>query len=256
MSDTNKGTKITLHWLNQSRSQSIVWLLEELNLSYDLKVYKRQADMLAPPALKEIHPLGKSPVITLENENTSSPMVLAESGVIIEYMCDHFGGDKLVPKRYQDGKEGQVGGETEEWMRHKYFMHYVEGSLMPFLVMQLVMDVVKNPPLLPFFVKPLPRMVASQVEKAFLERNITSNFDFLEQQLKTAPAGGPFLCGNQLSAADIMLSFPVISAAAKFPLKEKWPTLAKYVDLLQEQEGYKRAVKLEETEGKKVEASL
>ena len=126
--------------LNQSRAQSVVWLLEELNLSYDLKVYKRQADMLAPPALKEIHPLGKSPVITLENENTSSPMVLAESGVIIEYMCDHFDGDKLVPKRYHEGKEGQIGGETDEWMRHKYFMHYVEGSLMPFLVMQLVMD--------------------------------------------------------------------------------------------------------------------
>lgn len=163
MSDNNKGTKVTLHWyithlnllrnpvlhangynkkkrLNQSRAQSVVWLLEELNLSYDLKVYKRQADMLAPPALKEIHPLGKSPVITLENENTSSPMVLAESGVIIEYMCDHFDGDKLVPKRYHEGKEGQIGGETDEWMRHKYFMHYVEGSLMPFLVMQLVMD--------------------------------------------------------------------------------------------------------------------
>ena len=116
--------------------------------------------------------------------------------------------------------------------------------------------VVKNPPLLPFFVKPLPRIVASQVEKAFLDRNITSNFDFLEQQLKTAPAGGPFLCGKQLSAADIMLSFPVISAANKFPLAEKWPTLAKYVELLQEQEGYKRAVKLEESEGKKVESSL
>lgn len=96
--------------------------------------------MLAPPELKEIHPLGKSPVITIESPHTPKPLVLAESGAIIEYLCDHFGGDKLVPTRYRAGLEGQIGAETEEWMRYRYFMHYSEGSLMPFLVFQLVMD--------------------------------------------------------------------------------------------------------------------
>lgn len=95
---------------------------------------------MAPPELKKIHPLGKSPVLTIETPNTAKPLVLAESAAIVEYLCDHFGGDKLVPRRYPDGQEGQIGAETEEWMRYRYFMHYAEGTLMPFLVMQLVMD--------------------------------------------------------------------------------------------------------------------
>jgi glutathione S-transferase len=97
--------------------------------------------MLAPKELKDVHPLGKSPLLGIEMPG-SKPLVLAESGLIMEYLCDHFGGDKLrlVPRRYVAGKEDQVGGESEEWMRYRYFMHYTEGSFMPFLVMQLVMD--------------------------------------------------------------------------------------------------------------------
>lgn len=97
---------------------------------------------MAPPELKKVHPLGKSPVITIEAPGSSSPLVLAESGAIVEYLCDHFGNARptLVPERYQPGREGQVGGEREEWMRYRYFMHYVEGSLMPYLVMTLVND--------------------------------------------------------------------------------------------------------------------
>lgn len=96
--------------------------------------------MLAPKELKEAHPLGKSPVIGVESSNTDKPLILAESGFIAEYLCDHFNGERLVPKRYKDGKEGQVGGETEEWLRYRYFMHYAEGSLMPLLVIQLIMN--------------------------------------------------------------------------------------------------------------------
>lgn len=103
--------------------------------------------MLAPPELKEVHPLGKSPAITVETSKSPKPLVLAESGVIMEYLCDHFGGNKLVPKRYVEGSEGEIGGESEEWLRYRYFMHYVEGSLMGFLVMQLVMDSMVSPSL-------------------------------------------------------------------------------------------------------------
>lgn len=128
--------------LEQSRSHRILWLLEELQLEYELKIFKRRADKLAPAELKEVHPLGKSPVITIQAPGAAKPLVLAESGAIAEYLCDHFSSARptLVPQRYTPGNEGKVGGETEEWMRYRYFMHYVEGSLMPYLVMTLVND--------------------------------------------------------------------------------------------------------------------
>lgn len=182
MTDPNKGTKITLYWyipsphlllppaptptltikyhesrLSQSRSHRILWLLETLHLTYELKIYHRGPDKLAPAELKEIHPLGKSPLLTIQPANAppdQKPIVLAESGIIIEYLLDHFGDNAaaekpLLPARWKPNQEGVVGGETEEWMRYRYFMHYAEGSLMPFLVMQLVMDSKHYLPLFP-----------------------------------------------------------------------------------------------------------
>ena len=107
-------------------------------MDYEVKTYKRQR-MLAPPEFKKIHPLGKSPIISIETENTPKPIVLAESGLIAEYLIDHLA-PRLVPKRYAEGKEGQLGGETESWLRYRYYMHYAEGSLMPFLLIQLVVN--------------------------------------------------------------------------------------------------------------------
>ena len=94
---------------------------------------------LAPPALKAIHPIGKSPVVTIEAPTVEKPVVLAESAAITEYICDHFA-QHLVPKRYQEGKDGQVGGESEEWLRYRFYMHYAEGSLMGILMIALFMD--------------------------------------------------------------------------------------------------------------------
>ena len=104
--------------------------------------------MLAPAELKEVHPLGKSPIVTVELEANSKPMVLAESGFIFEYLVDHFGA-WLAPKRYRDSRDGEVGGETEEWMRYRYYMHYAEGSIMPVLVMFLVFNGECNPEMTP-----------------------------------------------------------------------------------------------------------
>ena len=137
-SSIQKKTTLTTSRLEKSRSQRILWLLEELKLDYELKTYKRQ-NKLAPPELKEVHPLGKAPIITVESDSTPTPLVFAESGLIIEYLIDHFG-SWLAPKRYQVGKDGQVGGETEEWIRYRYFMHYAEGSLMPYLVITLILS--------------------------------------------------------------------------------------------------------------------
>lgn len=104
-----------------------------------MKLYKRTKDKLAPPELKEIHPLGKSPVITIESRAHPEPLVLAESGALTEYLCDYFA-QHLVPKRYREGKEGQVGGETEQWLRYRYFMHYAEGSLMTLFLISVFTD--------------------------------------------------------------------------------------------------------------------
>ncbi|KKK20725.1 hypothetical protein ARAM_002705 [Aspergillus rambellii] len=247
--------KVTLYWLEKSRAHRILWLLEELNVPYEVKTFQRGADMLAPPELKEIHPLGKSPVIAIESPGASKPLVLAESGLIVEYLCDHFGGERLIPTRYSKGKEGQVGGETEEWMRYRYYMHFSEGSLMPFLVMKLLMDSLKNAPI-PFFLKFIPQMVANQVEAQFLNRNITTTLEFLEGQLETSPEGGPFFCGSKVTAADIMMSFPLIAANARMPLKDQYPMLARFVENVEQEEGYKRAnAKIEQIDGK-FQASL
>lgn len=254
MTDNNQGCKITLYWLEQSRSHRILWLLEELNLKYELKTFKRRADKLAPAELKKVHPLGKSPTITIEAPGSTSPLVLAESAAIVEYLCDHFGSARptLVPERYEPGREGQVGGEREAFMRYRYFMHYVEGSLMPYLVMTLVNDTVRNSP--PFFLRPITGAVASQVEAAYLTRNVEGNFAFLEDQLKMAPEGGPFLCGKELTAADILISFPVIAAKCR-ALKDKkqqdrFPLLWAYANRLEGIDGYKKAVsKIEAIEG-------
>lgn len=131
------------HRLEKSRSQRILWLLEELQLTYSLQTYKRE-NMLAPPSLKQVHPLGKSPLVSVESAaNPSAPLVLAESSFIVEYLTDHFG-PWLAPARYagagKTGEEGEVGGETESWVRYRYFMHYAEGSLMPFLVIALLLS--------------------------------------------------------------------------------------------------------------------
>ncbi|KAL4954874.1 hypothetical protein BDW69DRAFT_183117 [Aspergillus filifer] len=250
-------TKVTLYWLEKSRSQRILWLLEELSVPYDVKTFKRGKDMLAPKELREIHPLGKSPVISVQGPGTDGkPVVIAESGMVVEYICDHFGGEKLIPKRYREGKEGVVGGETESWLRYRYYMHFSEGSLMPFMVFKLVTETIKNPPGLPFFLKPIPRVVASQVESQFVEPNLQRTFDFLEDQIKTAPGGGPFFCGDKITGADIMMSFPLVAANTRMPLKEQYPGLHKFVLAVEKEEGYKRAVeKIKEVDGV-FEASL
>ncbi len=141
--DVENRLILTSGRLEKSRSQRVLWLLEELKVDYELKTYKRK-NMLAPAELKEVHPLGKSPIVTVESEASPKPVVLAESGFIFEYLIDHFGA-WLAPKRYRDSKDGEAGGETEEWMRYKYYMHYAEGSMMPLLVMFLIFNSKSNP---------------------------------------------------------------------------------------------------------------
>ncbi|RHZ45319.1 glutathione S-transferase [Aspergillus thermomutatus] len=267
----NRGAKIVLHWLEKSRAQRIMWLMEELNLSYNIKTYKRGPNGVAPPELKQIHPLGKSPIVSVQPPDASQPMVLVESAPILEYFLDHFGGAnaRLVPQRYQPGREGQLGGETESWMRYRYYMHYAEGSLMSPIQVQLIMNgisqlflvlyvwlmadrtAVKNAPV-PFFIKPVTGFITGKVSAEFLDQELRTHFRFLEGQLASAPEQGPFLCGSHLTAADIQMSIPVIAALnlAIIPRKE-YPRLDAYAGEIQNSQGYRRAVeKVEKIEGK------
>ncbi|KAL2837356.1 hypothetical protein BJY01DRAFT_221097 [Aspergillus pseudoustus] len=210
----NKNTVVTLYWLEESRAHRILWLLEELNIPYELQTFKRGLDNLAPKALRDIHPLGKSPIVTISCPNSESPLVLAESGFVAEYLCDHFGGEHLIPKRFADaGEDGKVGDETEEWLRYRYYMHYTEGSLMPNLVMKFVTNMLRTAP--PVLVRGLFSFVASKIEQNFLDRNFVHHFDFLENQLRSAPGGGPFLTGQRLTTADILMSYPVIESMTR-----------------------------------------
>lgn len=93
--------------------------------------------MLAPSTLKDVHPLGKSPVIEVQGPNQAKPIVIAESGAIVEYLCEHFG-KHLIPTRYPEGKDGEIGGETETWIRYLQLMQYAEGSLMSILVLAFI----------------------------------------------------------------------------------------------------------------------
>lgn len=109
-----------------------------MKLDYELKVFKRTKDKLAPAELKEVHPLGKSPVLGIQAAGADKQIMLAESGAITEYLTEYFG-KWLIPARYVEGKEGQIGGETEAWLRYRFLMHYAEGSIMPLMVFSLLL---------------------------------------------------------------------------------------------------------------------
>lgn len=104
-------------------------------------VFHRDKDMFAPPELEKVHQLGKSPLVGITPEGSSSELILAESGFIAQYLCDHFAqGTTMMPRRYKDAQDGKVCGETEEWMRLQYYLQYVEGSLMPPLIVALILS--------------------------------------------------------------------------------------------------------------------
>lgn len=236
--------------LEASRSHRILWLLEELQIPYELKTYKRGSDKLADPALRNIHPLGKSPVLTVEAPGSTEPIVLAESAFICEYLCEHYG-TWLIPKRYQEGKEGQVGGETESYLRYRYYMHYAEGTIMPLTLFSLLASSIKDGPV-PFFIRPITNAISGKLWSMYLTPNFDTNYKFLESQLASSPDGGKYLCGQDLTAADVMMSFPLEAGQTRSGTKkEQFPKLWEYLANLYQREAYKRSVKkIEAVEGR------
>ena len=212
---------ITVHHLNDSRSQRVLWLLEELGLPYEIKHYQRDAvTSLAPPELRAVHPLGKSPVVS-DGENT-----VAETGAIVEYLIERHGGGRLRPA---------LG--TQEHLRWRYWLHFAEGSAMPPLLMKLVFERIRTSPM-PFFVRPIARAIARKVEDGFIDPNLQRQFAFMEAELE----GRPWFAGDAFSAADIQMSFPVEAAAARAGLGEGTPRLQEWLGRIHARHAYRRAL--------------
>jgi glutathione S-transferase len=212
---------ITVHHLNNSRSQRVLWLLEELGLPYEIKRYERDvATMLAPPSLRAVHPLGKSPVITDGN------LTLPESGAILEYLVERYGQGRLVP----------AGGSPER-LRYIYWMHYAEGSAMPPLLIKLVFDRLESAPM-PFFIKPVARAIARRARTSFIEPQIHLQLDHQEREI--AKTG--WFAGNDFTAADIQMSFPLEAAAARAGLNSSRPNLMGFLERIHARPAYQRAL--------------
>jgi len=212
---------LIVHHLNESRSQRVLWLLEELELPYEIKRYQRDPQtMLAPASLRAVHPLGKSPVVS------DGELVLAESGAIIEYLVERYGNGRLIPP---------LG--SPERLRYRYWLHYTEGSAMPPLLLKLVFDRMERGPA-PFFVKPLLRSIAGKVKGAFIEPQLRLHLDYLESELGKST----WFAGSELSAADIQMSFPLEAARARAGLDADRPHSMAFLQRIHARPAYRRAL--------------
>jgi glutathione S-transferase len=213
---------ITLHHLENSRSQRVLWLLEEMGLAYQVKRYARDPKtLLAPPELAQVHPLGKSPVIT------EGAVTVAESGAIVEYLLDtHDPKGTLRP-----------AAGTAQRRRFTYWLHFSEGSAMPPLLMKLVFHKVGTAA--PFLVRPIAKGIAAEVNRSFINPNLKRQYDFMEAEL----ADGPWFAGADFSAADIQMSFPIEAAAARGGLDARWPRLMDWLQRIHAHPAYQRALK-------------
>lgn len=212
---------IVVHHLNNSRSQRILWLLEELGVEYEIKKYQRDPKtMLAPAELRAIHPLGKSPVIT------DGDATLAESGAIIEYLLERYGNGRFIP-----------AAGTPDKLRYTYFLHYAEGSAMTPLLMKLVFDRVETSPM-PFFAKPIARGIAQKVKGGYIMPQIVQHLAYLEAELGKAI----WFAGAEFSGADIQVSFVLEAAASRGGLGEQYPKLMAFLERIHARPAYQRAL--------------
>ena len=214
-------TPLIVHHLNNSRSQRILWLLEELGLPYEIVKYQRNAQtMLAPPELLRVHPLGKSPVVTVDG------LTLAESGAIIETLVERYGDVRLAPPP-----------GSPEAVRYRYWLHYAEGSAMPPLLLKLVFDKIEKTPM-PFFVKPIAKAISGKAKSGFITQQITTHLDFMEAELGKST----WFAGDEFTGADIQMSFPVEAAQARGGLNASRPKLMAYLERIQARPAYQRAL--------------
>ena len=213
---------LTVHHLNNSRSQRVLWLLEELGLPYEIVHYQRDPKtMLAPASLRAVHPLGKSPVVT-----TDDGLTLAESGAIIETVIERYGNGQLAPA------PGTAGA-----LRYRYWMHFAEGTAMSPLLLKLVFDKIERSKM-PFFVKPVAKMISGRAKAAIIMPNIESHLNFMEAELGKSE----WFAGNEFTGADIQMSFPVEASQARGGLNATRPRLMAYLERIYARPAYQRAL--------------
>jgi glutathione S-transferase len=210
---------LTVHHLNNSRSQRVLWLLEELGVPYEIIRYQRQPDMRAPAELRAIHPLGKSPVIT-DNGNT-----VAESGAIVEYIVDTYGEGRLIPPP-----------KTPERLRYTYWLHYAEGSAMSPLLLKLLFTLM--PKRAPALLRPLVRKVSNQALTALVNPQLKQHMAYWEGELGKSR----WFAGAEFTAADIQMSFPLEAAAARAGLDQGHPKAMAFLDRIHARPAYARAL--------------
>jgi glutathione S-transferase len=212
---------IIVHHLNNSRSQRVLWLLEELGLEYQIKPYRRDAKtMLAPLELRKVHPLGKSPVVSDGAE------VLAESGAILEYLADKYGAGRLAP-----------APGTPERLRYTYWMHFAEGTAQPSLLLKLLFDRIKTAPM-PFFARPIARKIADQALATYVGPNLERHLDFMDAEL----GRDEWFAGPRFTAADVQMSFPVEVSRMRGGLDERRPKLMAFLEKIHARPAYQRAL--------------
>ena len=212
---------ITVHHLNNSRSQRVLWLLEELGLPYEIQHYQRDPKtMLAPESLRQVHPLGKSPVITDGN------ITVAESGAIVEYLVEHYGNGRLMPPP-----------GSPERLRYRYWMHFAEGSAMPPLLLKLVFTTIERQKM-PFFIKPIARGISRRVQGTLVDPNLKRQLDFMEAELGERG----WFAGSEFTAADIQMSFPLEAAAQRAGLDASRPKLMAFLKRIHARPAYRRAL--------------
>jgi glutathione S-transferase len=211
---------IAVHDLNNSRSQRVLWLLEELGCDYEIKKYQRDPNtLLAPPELTKIHPLGKSPVIT------DGSRTVAESGAIIEYLIDRYGNGRLRP-----------AADTDARLRYTYWLHYAEGSAMPPLLLKLVfMRLPKGP--VPALIRPIVRKIAARAQTSFIDPQLQRHMAFWQDEL----AKSQWFAGDEFSAADIQMSFPVEAAVARSGI-DPGPKIRDFLARIHARPAYVRAL--------------
>jgi len=212
---------IIVHHLNNSRSQRVLWLLEELGVPYEVKRYERDAKtMLAPAALRAVHPLGKSPLVS------DGDAVIAESGAIVDYLVTRYGEGRLAPPP-----------GTPERLRYTYWLHYAEGSAMPPLLMKLIFDRMPKGPM-PALMRPIVRRIAERVRGGFVDPQLKLHLDYQEAELGRSQ----WFAGDDFTAADIQMSFPVEVSAARGGLDATRPKLWAFLERIHARPAYQRAL--------------
>ncbi len=212
---------ITVHHLENSRSQRVLWLLEELGLDYQIKHYKRDPKtMLAPASLARVHPLGKSPVIV------DGDLTIAESGAIVEYLVDRY----AEPGTLKPINEKRL-------VQYRYWMHFAEGSLMPLLLLQLVFEQISKPPM-PLPIRPVAGLIAKGVKAKFISPRLNQQLEFIDNELGKAK----WFAGSKFSAADVQMSFPLEAGAARVGVDKNRPNIKAFLQRIHARPAYKRAL--------------